>query len=379
MSRSATLTPALLTRVERLRETVRATAENRPGVYRMIDRNGAALYVGKSIHVRTRLLSYFRALEGEKARRIIARAERVDWDYVADPFAALLHEWRLIRRLRPPFNREHKKETRYSFIKLTGDDPPRLVVVRTVDDDDATYWGPFGAGARVRTATRVLAGVLGLRDCAASTPMRFAEQGDLFLERGDSDGGRAGGAGGLVPLCVRGELGLCMAPCVGRCGRGEYASAVHEAHAFLDGGSYGPVHRLTGQMEQAAALRRYELAARLRERTDTLHRLCEDLALAGSALARLTFAYPLPHHAGGRTVYLIRRGHVLDAVRVRDGRASAGDRDRLREAARRAWSARARSRRRVSGKAAGELTVVAGWFRRRPEELDRVWPFEDLL
>lgn len=377
MARTATLSPALLTRVERLREIVRATAENRPGVYRMIDGNGAALYVGKSIHIRTRLLSYFRSIEGDKARRIIARAAHVDWDYVADPFAALLHEWRLIRRLRPPFNREHKRETSFKFIKLTRDDPPRMLVVRTINDDDAAYWGPFGAGARVRSATRVLAGVLGLRDCAASTPVDFADQGDLF---GLGDASLTAGAGGRrVPLCVRGELELCLAPCVGACSRAEYTRAVAAARSFLDGESFEPVHRITAQMNAAASERRYELAARLRERTDTLHRLCEDLALAGSALERLSFAYRVPHGEGGHTVYLIRRGCVLDAVRVRDGRAGAADRVRLRQAARRAWSASARDRRRVDGRRAGELTVVAGWFRRRPEELEKVRSVEALL
>src|SRR5688572_12422010 len=42
-----------------LREHIRLKAEDRPGVYRMIGGHGDILYVGKSVRLRTRLLSYF--------------------------------------------------------------------------------------------------------------------------------------------------------------------------------------------------------------------------------------------------------------------------------------------------------------------------------
>ena len=47
--------------VARLKRRVVALAENRPAVYRMLDTTGRVLYVGKAKHLRTRLLSYFRA------------------------------------------------------------------------------------------------------------------------------------------------------------------------------------------------------------------------------------------------------------------------------------------------------------------------------
>lgn len=371
---------ALLARVDRLRETVRATAENRPGVYRMIAANGAVLYVGKSIRIRTRLLSYFRAVDGEKARRLMAKTQHVDWDYVPDAFGALLHEWRLIRRLRPPFNVEHKSETEYRFVKLTAEPTPRLVVVRRVDDDDGTYWGPFGAAARVRHAMRVLNGVVGVRDCAAGTPMRFADQGDLF-EQGDRVTGKQGDGGmRVLPLCVRGEMRMCLAPCAGGCTSAEYGAAVATARRFLDGSGYEPIMELTGRMNAAAERREYELAGRLRDRVDLLHRLAEDLTLVRGALERLSFAYRVPSASGGETVYLVRRGHVLGEFSLpSDVRRRRPAESRMREAARRLWSASGRAERRIDSTVAGELLVVAGWFRRRPEELERCIPVERLV
>ncbi len=72
-----------------LREYVRARAENRPGVYRMLGADGRPLYVGKSVRVRTRLLSYFRAAPCDKAASLIRETGRIRWEYVPSEFHAL--------------------------------------------------------------------------------------------------------------------------------------------------------------------------------------------------------------------------------------------------------------------------------------------------
>ena len=90
--------------LERLRVRVRALAENRPAVYRMLSATGRILYVGKARKIRTRLLSYFRADNHDKAARILQAAHDIKWDYAPSEFAALLGELRLIRQHRPPYN-----------------------------------------------------------------------------------------------------------------------------------------------------------------------------------------------------------------------------------------------------------------------------------
>ena len=73
-----------------LREFVRTYAENRPGIYQMLGKDGTPLYVGKSVHVRSRLLSYFTAPRGEKASKLIREAVHIRWEYVPNEFAALV-------------------------------------------------------------------------------------------------------------------------------------------------------------------------------------------------------------------------------------------------------------------------------------------------
>ena len=99
---------------------VRARAENRPGVYRMLTAAGEVVYVGKSKRVRTRLLSYFRCnFPEEKGARILREADSIEWDYAPSEFAALLQELRLIKQLRPRFNVAMKRDGRnFCFLKL---------------------------------------------------------------------------------------------------------------------------------------------------------------------------------------------------------------------------------------------------------------------
>src|SRR5688572_27003580 len=154
-----------------LREQVRLRAEDRPGIYRMLDAAGAVLYVGKSVRVRTRLLSYFNAVEGEKAELLMREARAVEWEYVPNEFAALLGEMRLIQRHRPRYNVQHKRKPTFCFVKLTRDLAPRLAVVTRVSGEDAVYFGPFLGVRHVEDAMLELCRVLGIRDCPAATPV----------------------------------------------------------------------------------------------------------------------------------------------------------------------------------------------------------------
>jgi excinuclease ABC subunit C len=138
-----------------LREDVRAAAENRPGVYRMVAPDDRVLYVGKSIRVRTRLLSYFRLAHGAKGEEILRHTRRIEWEYAPSEFAALLAEMKTIKRWRPPYNVVHKRDRSFCFIRLTRESAPRLQAVRRIRADGSVYFGPFAGPDRVREARKV--------------------------------------------------------------------------------------------------------------------------------------------------------------------------------------------------------------------------------
>ncbi len=340
---------------EALRARVRAGAENRPGVYRMYGPSGEVLYVGKSIKIRTRLLSYFRADRGEKAAEIVGHAHRIDWEHVPSEFAALLRELELIKRFRPPYNAQLKQDSLYCFLKVTREAAPRLLVVEQASPDRARYYGPFTGRARLREAVRELSDVLQLRDCGPATPIRFADQADLF--------GHAGS-----PLCYRGELKRCLAPCAGLCAQLEYARRAGLARRFLEGDAEEPLELLRRRMDAAAGRLQFEYAAELRDRAERLVAVQQELVALRGTIEHLSFAYHVPGYAGDDRLYLVRRGSIRAELPFPRGHA---EREFAAARVRDVFSAGEPSLSSVRPHEIAQILLVARWFRLRPRELER--------
>ncbi len=346
-----------------LRERVRATAENRPGVYRWLAADGTILYVGKSVRLRSRLLSYFRADAG-KAVRLVAQSTDLRWDYAPNEFAALLREMRLIRAWQPEFNVQHKRDRRYGFIRMTRESAPRIVPVARVRNDGARYYGPFAQRRWLARAVHELSLATGLRDCAADVPIHFADQLELF-------------AAPRTPYCLRGETGSCPAPCAGGCTTTEYGERVALVRDFLEARDRMPLAILREGLEAAAARLEFEYAARIRDRIEALEKLWSHLAGFRGRIGELNLIYPVPGFGGDDRIYLIRRGRAWGEIPPWESGRERGETEAVvRKAMRPAPSDRDAS---LDADAAAEVLLTVSWFNRRPGERRRAVEVEEWL
>lgn len=328
-----------------LRARVRACAEDRPGVYRWLAGDGRVLYVGKSVRVRSRLLSYFRE-RGGKLERLVRDAQGVEWDYAPNEFAALFREMRLVRRWRPEYNVEHTRRRRYGFVKLTREPAPRLLSASRVSNDGARYYGPFPRADWLSQAVRDLSRAIGLRDCPGGTPVHFGDQTELF-------------GGARTPLCMRADAGTCPAPCAGRGSRADYDRRVAAAQAFLEARCRRPLEELARSLEDASA----------RDRLARLRRFSRRLAAYRGRLHAMNLVYPLEGYQGDDRVYLIRQGRLHSEW---PAPATPEARRRLAGVVARAFRPVAEDRLgAMSAVAAAEVLLTAAWFARRPEERRR--------
>ena len=348
-----------VSRLDELREQVRGSATDRPGVYRMLADGGEVVYVGKSKRLRTRLLSYFRAeYPKDKASRIVREASTIEWNYHPSEFAALLEELRLIKRLRPRFNVAMKRDARhYAFVRVTGGVAPRLTVVRGsgAGERGGFYYGPFVGAGRVGEALRELSDALGLRDCTLDGRMRFADQPDLLA------------LPPRTPGCIRYEIGKCLGPCVAAVTADQYTERVRQARAFLEGDDVVPMERLTEAMREASAGMEYERAAMLRDKLQRLDALREQFSRLRFAVESLSFAYIVPGHDGEDRFYLVRRGVVRgEHAAPRTPEEWEG----LREACTRIFGRGAHGGpATVPSHEVDELLLLTSWFTTRPGEL----------
>lgn len=94
--------------VERLGRGFFRKVPARPGVYSMRDARGEVVYVGKAKNLRQRLRSYRVANPERVSRRhlrLMREVVRIDFDLCPTESAALAREAKLLRRLKPRFNR----------------------------------------------------------------------------------------------------------------------------------------------------------------------------------------------------------------------------------------------------------------------------------
>lgn len=352
-----------MARLQALRGVVRAGAEDRPGVYRMVTETGEVAYVGKSKRLRSRLLSYFRAeYPAEKSARIVREAHEISWHYTPSEFAALREELRLIKSLRPRLNVAQKRDARNQcFVRLTGGRAPRLTVVRGTGASErgGVYYGPFVGAAHLREALRELSIALGLRDCTLDGKMHFADQMDLIQ------------LPARTPGCLRFEIGTCLGPCVGAATARVYGQRVREAREFLEGASDKPLSRLDQAMREASGRMEYERAGILRDRMQRLEALVARFSRLRFAVESLSFVYLVPGHEGEDRCYVVRRGVVRHEQQTpqtpEEWRA-------LEQRVRDVFRAHELAAGAVPAHEVDELLLLTSWFTTRPEELDATVP-----
>ncbi|HZT80300.1 MAG TPA: UvrB/UvrC motif-containing protein [Gemmataceae bacterium] len=346
-----------------LRRRIRQHCPRAPGVYGMIDANGALVYVGKAKCLRARLLSYFRKKSRDpKAGRIVEQARAVVWEESACEFAALLRELELIRRWQPRFNVQGQpKRCGRRYVCLGRRPAPHAFLAPQPPAGVTACFGPVPAGRKAGEAVRRLNDLFRLRDCPRAQVMVFADQQELFAQP------RAAG-------CLRHEIGTCLGPCAAVCTQADYAAQVRAARAFLEGKDAGPLEALERDMTAAAAALEYERAADLRDRAAVLRWLLKEVGRVRAARQRHSFVYPVAGADGTERWYLIRHGRVTAAAAAPRDAETARAAAALVEAAARGGAAE-------PGPPAPEevdgVLLVAAWFRRHPEERARVLTWDE--
>jgi excinuclease ABC subunit C len=231
-----------------------ARLPERPGVYLYKDAKAQVIYVGKASSLRSRVRSYFQESRPRDAKTDSLVKQIRDLEYIVtdNELEALMLEANLVRKHRPRYNIILRDDKHYPFLKLTTDEEfPRLVVARKVQNDGATYYGPFYPATAMRETLRLTRQLFPLRTCSITIDGR--------LER----------------PCIQYAIHRCNAPCTGWETREGYARTVRDVQQFLEGKDDELAVTLTREMEQAASELKFERAALLRDQIQSLNKVRE--------------------------------------------------------------------------------------------------------
>src|SRR5438045_8169233 len=161
---------------------------------------------------------------------------------------ALILEANLIKEYRPRFNIALRDDKSYPYIKVTVQEPfPRVFVTRRLEDDGASYFGPYTDVGAMRRALNVVKKIFTVRSCNYDMPAQMPERPclDYYIKR-------------------------CKAPCILAQSQQDYRAMIDEAVLFLSGRPDEVVRRVQEKMELASEQLDFERAAELR---DVLHHL----------------------------------------------------------------------------------------------------------
>jgi DNA polymerase-3 subunit epsilon len=108
-----------------------------PGVYLFYGDNDAPLYIGKSVNMRTRVMSHFSGdYRVAKDMRIAQQVKRIDWVRTAGELGALIQESLMIKRLAPVYNQRLRRTTdlcSWHWQAQEEDSVPQLVSAHDLD------------------------------------------------------------------------------------------------------------------------------------------------------------------------------------------------------------------------------------------------------
>ncbi len=158
-----------------------------PGVYMFYGENDLPLYVGKSTHIKQRVLSHFSSdYRHSKEMSLSQQLRRIDYIETAGEIGALLKEAQLIKTLQPIHNRRLRRSNDLCAWQLEQKEDCLTPVLTWADDLDfggqENLYGLFRTQRDAHNALRKLAqdnnlclGVLGLEKVSKGRPC-FARQ-----------------------------------------------------------------------------------------------------------------------------------------------------------------------------------------------------------
>jgi len=280
------------------------TIPDAPGSYQFKDAEGRVIYVGKAKSLRSRLSNYFQNPRNLQPRtaQMVATAETVEWIQVRNDVEALMLEYSLIKQHQPRFNIRLRDDKTYPFLAVTVDDEwPRAMVMRGSKRKGVRYFGPYAHAYAIRETLDLLLRTFPIRTCSDNKLARHQKLGRP---------------------CLLFHIEKCSGPCVGEIDAAAYRELVQELLDFLDGDTDAIVARLEGRMRDAADELEFELAARLRDRLESVRKAIakqqmvvdnsEDLDVIGIAEDDLEAAVQVFFVRRGRVVG--RKGFVVDKV-----------------------------------------------------------------
>ncbi len=236
--------------------------QHAPGVYRMLDKDGKALYVGKAKSLKNRVGNYVNvAALNTRLQRMVSLTASMEFITTRSEAEALLLEANLIKKHMPRYNILLRDDKSFPYILLTGDHAfPRITKHRGAKSAKGKYFGPFVSASAVNETIVLLQKAFLLRPCSDN----------IFKNR--------------TRPCLQYQIKRCSAPCVGKISEADYGGLMAQAERFLKGKSQEIQQELVAQMQELSFKMLFEKASVIRDRIKALNQIQQGQAITAEGI-----------------------------------------------------------------------------------------------
>jgi len=224
------------------------TIPTSPGIYLMKDFAKKIIYIGKAKNLKNRVRSYFLKNQNYKTQKLVENIFDIEFVLTDNESEAFLLESNMIKKHRPKFNIELKDQQRYTYLRISAEKYPRLLVARRTRDGKflggGKIFGPFMQGSSKLLTIGTLRKAFQIRICK-QLPKK---------------------------VCLEYHLGNCEGPCEFKEAQDKYPQHISALEQVLKGKDQTKIftNKLQEEMTQAAQSQQFERAKDIR---DTLIRL----------------------------------------------------------------------------------------------------------
>ncbi len=234
-------------------KTILSSLPKNPGIYKMIDKEGKIIYIGKAKNLSNRVKQYFQKSKNfsVKTQKLIENIADIKFIEVDSDLEAMILETNLIKQFKPKYNILMKDDKNYVYIKITKEDFPRIQIVRKIEKDNATYIGPKTAAHKVKETFKILKKIFPFRHCSLNIKSLGGERVEISNKT-------------IKYPCLDYYIKRCIAPCIGKCTKEKYQEIIKNIENFLKGRADDILHSLNNEMQKYALRREFEKAVKIR-------------------------------------------------------------------------------------------------------------------
>lgn len=266
-----------------------------PGVYLMKDKMENIIYVGKSKSLRKRVKSYFvnNKNHSPKTLEMVSRIEKIEYITTDTEFEALLLECKLIKEIRPMYNRLIKNSNKYQYIKITINEKiPRVLRDFEKNDDGSFYFGPFSSRYLIDDVISILKKYFKLRVCD-----------NLHLKT-------------TVNGCIYYQINKCIGPCINGFEIDTYKENIIDLVKFLNGESKELFNKLNKLMKEKISNLEFENAKKINEELKLLKYFVNSQNVINETIKRKNIIIFEKLDSKNIKIFLIRGNKVLINFKV---------------------------------------------------------------